>query len=414
MVRFCQKCGTRDPDDEALFCKRCGSGLAPRMPEKNEVPCPRCGTIIRDPQAVFCNRCGSPLQPAPKIPVVRRGAQPPAAPPATGERCPSCGAPRVDVTSEYCNVCGAGLHGPYPSGAAVHRDPYYPEPGGTAPLTPSRETHQQHPAGPGAVPPVTEIPDEGIDELLPERRIPLKWALAAGAVIVILLILGAFVTGMLPGTNRSANATPAAALPEKPAATTKATAPARTTAPVTTASPVPTTAVTANATAAPAAPAPATTAPSNATAAANATANATAAISLPVADASTPFAAGESAYDGKGNLTVNDFTFRDKMSDPIPSYAIGKKYLIVNITYQNLQKNGTVDAGLSKMLLKDGGGYPFEPASDAILENPWSGTSILPGEKRTGNLLFIVPPEATFLKLSYAFSDKDSAVFQLT
>ena len=243
---------------------------------------------------------------------------------------------------------------------------------------------------------------------------PLKWGLVAVVAVIVLLVAGAFFTGMLTGFNRTANATSASGDKDSgitPAATTKVPTPARTTAPVATTTTVPATTVTANASATKAANALTTVAP-NATA--NVTVNATATPALPVADASHPLPVGGSAYDGKGNLTVNDFSWKDKMSDPIPSYAIGKKYLIVNITYENLQQNGSVDAGLSKLVLKDGGGYPFEPASDGLLEYPWTGTSIGPKEKRTGNLLFIVPPGATFLKLHYTFGDQGSAVFQLT
>lgn len=102
------------------------------------------------------------------------------------------------------------------------------------------------------------------------------------------------------------------------------------------------------------------------------------------------------------------------MSDPTPSYAIGKQYLIVNITYENLDQNKTVDAGLSLMKVTDAGGYPFEPASDTLLENVYTGLAVLPREKRTGNLLFIVPPQATFLTLQYTFGNQNSALFPLT
>jgi hypothetical protein len=149
---------------------------------------------------------------------------------------------------------------------------------------------------------------------------------------------------------------------------------------------------------------------------ANQTANATAPVktTLPITDPTRPLSVGQTAFDGKGKLTVHDFTFRDKMSDPTPSYAVGKKYLILNITYENLGRNATVDADTSMMKVTDGGGYPAEPTTDAILETPWNGKAILPQEKRTGNLLFIVPPTATYLKLEYTSATKNSAVFQLT
>jgi hypothetical protein len=66
------------------------------------------------------------------------------------------------------------------------------------------------------------------------------------------------------------------------------------------------------------------------------------------------------------------------------------------------------------MNVTDAGGYPFEPVSDTLLENAYTGTSILPREKRTGNLLFVVPPQATYLKLEYSSANQNSVMFQLT
>jgi hypothetical protein len=113
-------------------------------------------------------------------------------------------------------------------------------------------------------------------------------------------------------------------------------------------------------------------------------------------------------------MAVNGFTFKDKLSDPIPSYAIGKKYLIVNITYENEQQNATTDADTGGMLVTDGGGYTFEPATDSVLENPFNGKSVLPRENRTGNMLYIVPPEATFLTFHYNFGNQSIAKFLLS
>jgi hypothetical protein len=143
----------------------------------------------------------------------------------------------------------------------------------------------------------------------------------------------------------------------------------------------------------------------------NATANVTP--TPPPTISSQPYAIGQSATDGKSKVTVNSFSFKDKLSDPIPSYAIGKKYLIVEITYENLQ-NATVDANLNGMLVTDGGGFPFEPASDSALENPFIGKTIPPQQKQTGNIVFIVPPEATLLQLHYDFGNQNIAKFQLT
>lgn len=104
------------------------------------------------------------------------------------------------------------------------------------------------------------------------------------------------------------------------------------------------------------------------------------------------------------------------MGDPTPSYAIGKKYLIIDITYENLQRNVTAEVDLPRMAVKDAGGYAFDQVTDVTLENPFyfNGKTIPAQENRTGNMLFIVPPEATFLKFYYDFGEQKIAIFQLT
>jgi hypothetical protein len=152
-------------------------------------------------------------------------------------------------------------------------------------------------------------------------------------------------------------------------------------------------------------------------ASANVSANATPTVTktLAITNMSQPFSIGQSASDGKAKMTVNSVTFKDKLSDPIPSYAIGKKYMIVEITYENLQQNVTAVPDISSMVVKDGGGYTFDQAADGLLENPFylNGKTVPPQEKKTGNMLFIVPPGATFLKLQYNFG-ANIATFQLT
>jgi len=402
MVQVCPKCGTRDPDEGAVFCNRCGNRLPPPVPEKKEKICPGCDTKISDIHAVFCDRCGSPL---PATPPKYTGAPPAAARPVISrERCPSCGAPFVDEISEYCNVCGANLRVPAPVSAAVEHD-------------------QPSPEKPGPGTPVADMPGDGSAGPEPEksRMSRLKGGLAAGVAVIALLIIAASFSGMIPGMNQSPDATPAPALPDQSTGTplttpvmTETAAPALTPSPAeTTAPPVPTTVATTITPATGTTMASATvTVNASVPGAANASRNVT--TTLTITSSSQPLSVGQSAYDGKGNLTVNGFAFRDKMSDPTPSYAIGKQYLIVNITYENLDQNGTVDADLSRMKVTDGGGYSYEPASDVLLENVYLGTPILPREKRTGNLLFIVPPQAMYLNLEYRFGNQTSVKFLLT
>jgi len=429
MVQFCPKCGTKEPDEKAVFCHKCGNRLPSRIPEKKDSICPACGTKIRDMQGFFCDTCGSPLRPpvyiqpavasrAAPVQVPRAGVPPgvPApvrvpqavVPPAAAgpvrekEHCPSCGVAVAEENMDYCNVCGAYLRGP---------DPRTPVPAA------SGEKNLPYPekTGPGAD---RSAGGKAAPVKKKRRRPLLKWVLVAGIVVIILALIGASLSGMIPGFRLLSNTTPSPA--NETHQTTLTTTTARTETPVVTPSPaevtttpVPATVVTTAAAAVVTVNASATvTANVSATSAANATANVTPAMTI--TSSSQPLSPGQSAYDGKGTLTVNGISFKDKMSDPVPSYAVGKQYLIVNITYENLQQNATMDVDLSTMKVVDGGGYNYDPASDTALENVYTGKSILPREKRTGNLLFIVPPGATFLKLEYSVANQNPLTFQLT
>jgi hypothetical protein len=234
-------------------------------------------------------------------------------------------------------------------------------------------------------------------------------------VIIVLAVIAAFFTGMIPGTGQAPDDTPAPAdipvtsLPTRTTAPEKTTAPARTT--TTPPAPVTTTKISTNGTV-------------NATA--TITMNASATMTANVTPAATPsptptfptqpLSIGQSASDGKGKLTLNSITFREKMGDPTPSYAIGKKYLIVDITYENLQRNVSTEIDLTRMAVKDAGGYAFDQVEDVTLEKPFSvyGKTVPAQENRTGNLLFVVPPEATFLKFSFDFGEQKIALFQIS
>ncbi|WP_321508043.1 zinc ribbon domain-containing protein [uncultured Methanoregula sp.] len=88
MTRKCGKCGIPAPDDEALFCNRCGSGIIEET--EPEFPlCPSCGNVVSDELAEFCNRCGSRILQGPVPPV-----------------CPGCGNEAIDSASLFCTRCG--------------------------------------------------------------------------------------------------------------------------------------------------------------------------------------------------------------------------------------------------------------------------------------------------------------------
>lgn len=422
MVQFCPKCGTQAPDDEAVFCNKCGSRLPPVIPEKKEIICPRCGTKAPDGQSTFCNRCGSPLNFIPPAQVRQTSVRPPAAPPVIKKRsCPSCGAPLVDEISDYCNICGANIRGHAPLPPAHEPPRHSPEKPVPAPLPLAHEPAQPFSENTAPGNPVAEKPEAGNEQPVKKKgwKSLLKWGFLALVIIIILAAAAVFIPGMIAGTNESATTpapeeeTPVTALPTLK--TTRTTTPVMTTTPVEKiTTPVPTT-TKKNAS---------TTVTTNVsrTITTNTTTNATTNASVTVkktpviTNTSTVLSIGETATDGKGKLTLNSITFKDKMGDPTPSYAIGKKYLIVDITYENLQQNVTAEPNISGMVVKDGGGYAFDQIADVTLEKPFTffGKTVPPQEKVTGNMLYIVPPGATLLTFQYDFGDQFIVTYQIS
>jgi Domain of unknown function (DUF4352)/Double zinc ribbon len=379
------------------------------IPEKIDYFCPRCGAKAPDEQSVFCNRCGSPLMGIPPVQDQKAAARPAdAAPPVIKKKgCPSCGAPFVDDISDFCNICGAPLRG-------------------SAPVRPAprtvRENIPPRKENPAPAAPVVAGSGDTIEGPVKKKdwRSLMKIGLIGLVLIIIFMVIAAVISGILPGMNPlPANSSSSEQADQNPITTvptrhiTIAATPARTTAPeeVTT-TPVPATTVIATTS---------TKVPSNASVAGtlNASAevttkaNRTETPSPAVTISSEPLSIGQTASDGKRKLTVTGITFKDKLSDPVPSYAIGKKYLIVAITLENLQ-NETAEINTNLMLVKDGGGYIFEPAADVMLENPIFQKTIPGKGKLSGNMLYIVPPEATLLKFQYDFGDQMIATFQLS
>ena len=95
-MKKCGHCGAPAPDDESIFCNRCGA----RLPAG--IICRQCGKAVTDLQSRFCDRCGSPLAPAVRSPV----------PPITlamGKICRTCGFENFVDDARFCKKCGSAL-----------------------------------------------------------------------------------------------------------------------------------------------------------------------------------------------------------------------------------------------------------------------------------------------------------------
>lgn len=85
-MKNCKNCGWENSDD-ALFCGKCGSKLAP-----DSIACPACGAE-NSADMNFCGKCGAKLVPEQKPAV-----------------CGRCGA-KLDKDAAFCTECGAPVNG---------------------------------------------------------------------------------------------------------------------------------------------------------------------------------------------------------------------------------------------------------------------------------------------------------------
>jgi len=118
MVQFCPKCGTQAPDDEALFCNKCGNKLPVIIPEKKDVVCPNCGARVLDSNSAFCDKCGSQLRATSPARVQQVDERPIATQSIIKrKKCPFCGTPLDDENRYYCPSCNSYLKGSQSTGA---------------------------------------------------------------------------------------------------------------------------------------------------------------------------------------------------------------------------------------------------------------------------------------------------------
>ena len=64
MVKRCPNCDTPAIDDQSIFCNKCGTKI-PDEPGNTLPICNKCGTPVIDDKSLYCNRCGNPIQQQP-------------------------------------------------------------------------------------------------------------------------------------------------------------------------------------------------------------------------------------------------------------------------------------------------------------------------------------------------------------
>ncbi|MBI2659301.1 DUF4352 domain-containing protein [Candidatus Woesearchaeota archaeon] len=143
------------------------------------------------------------------------------------------------------------------------------------------------------------------------------------------------------------------------------------------------------------------------------------------------FKVGESASDGRLKITLNSFSFNDKITYTQSMNLGGEEYkssldfnpkesyqfLIIDITVENLQSDKTTtlvpifSAGVS-----DAAGYSYDYSlGTAYLDKKLDGGDLLPGMKRRGNMAFEIPQNTSGLKFTFQFDlvNSQTAVFDI-
>lgn len=142
------------------------------------------------------------------------------------------------------------------------------------------------------------------------------------------------------------------------------------------------------------------------------------------------FKVGESASDSRLKITVNNVSFKDKITYSQTTEVMGEEYtssfdfkpkenyqfLVLDITIENLQTDKT--SSISSLLffkVSDADGYSYDYSSGtAYLDRKWEDGDILPEMKKRGSVAFEVPNNPVGLKFAFIFDIAgQTAVFEL-
>ena len=143
------------------------------------------------------------------------------------------------------------------------------------------------------------------------------------------------------------------------------------------------------------------------------------------------FKVGESASDGRLKVTLNSFSFKDKITYTQSMNLGGEEYkssfdfnpkenyqfLIIDLTVENLQTDKTATlVPIFSAEVSDADGYSYDYSlGTAYLDRKLDGGDLLPGMKRRGNMAFEVPKNPSGLKFTFQFDlvGGQTAVFDL-
>lgn len=131
------------------------------------------------------------------------------------------------------------------------------------------------------------------------------------------------------------------------------------------------------------------------------------------------FKVGETATDGRINITINNVRYADKIDELDSEWRVvnasdGKKYLIADVTIENLQPK-RLSMGMFNSKVYSEEGYVSDQESGIqlnFLANPlpWGDDAyILPHSKVRGDVPYEISDEATGVKIVYTFTDYETS-----
>lgn len=127
---------------------------------------------------------------------------------------------------------------------------------------------------------------------------------------------------------------------------------------------------------------------------------------------------GDTVDDGNTRMTLNSMRYADSLSEKGPGYSVakvnpGNKFLILNVTIENIGQGMNVSYDGSKFVVLDmGANSELIYEEDIVSSEGWlkhfSGNDIIPGDTRQGELAYQVPENAGELQLKFEYYSESS------
>ena len=123
------------------------------------------------------------------------------------------------------------------------------------------------------------------------------------------------------------------------------------------------------------------------------------------------FNIGDTTTDDELKITVNNVRFTTKIDELNNEFLVakaqsGKQYVIIDITIENIlpdQTQAISTFGLTSVIDQDGYEYTLDFEGLVALDKSFKDGEVLPGMKKRGEVVYLVPNDATDLKFRYKF-----------